>query len=372
MRYPKTTLWALALLASSASARADAPPAPVWGGPEARVASAVPEGGPVSGETLTLAPELAALPPGNSTWEVRLDVLAREVEIAPGVRYLAWTFGGAVPGPVLHVRQGDRIDFTMANRSAETVTITEPMRGASPFLTRLAAVDPQRARPGAAPMPHSMDFHAGTAAPNDKWRSIQPGESIRFEWVANYPGVFMYHCGTPPVLQHISMGQYGVVVVSPRDGYSTDDEVDREYVLVQSEFYLEPVDGGPHRLDFAAALARQPLVVAFNGHQNAHVDRPLIAEPGERVRLYLLNAGPSGTSSFHVIGTILDRVWVDGNPANELEGLQTVLLPASGGAVVELIVPEAGVYPFVDHEFADAALGAYGILRTPGSEGAAH
>ncbi len=334
----------------------------VFGAPQAELFEEAYDGPPVVGEFLTLAPALAPLPAGNRRHEVRIDAIAREIEIAPGVRYAAWTFGGSVPGPVLHVREGDRVVFTMKNRSAELVGIPT-LSPASPFLAQLAVTSPQLGLPIAAPMPHGMDFHAGTVAPNDKWRPIPPGQSIRVEWTANYPGVFLYHCSQPPVFQHMAMGQYGVVIVSPRDGYPTDAEVDREYVILQSEFYLAAKEDGNYALDFPAAMLRQPSHVLFNGHARALIERPLEAEPGERVRLYVHNVGPADTSSFHVIGTIFDTVYYEGNPANRWRGMQTVLLGASNGAVVEFIVPEEGNYPFVDHEFVDATLGAVGILR---------
>jgi nitrite reductase (NO-forming) len=350
-----------ASLASAADRRLAVAPK-IFGAPEARVTEETFDGPPVLGEYLTMAPILARLPAGNRTHQIRIDLVANEIEVAPGVRYKAWTFGGTVPGPVLHVREGDRIEFTMSNRSAESVEVTAPEKS-SPFLQRLVTSRLQNPTPAPAPMPHSMDFHAGTVAPTDKWRSIQPGQTIRFEFVANYPGVFIYHCGQPPVFQHMAMGQYGVVVVSPREGYPTDAEVDREYVIVQSELYLAAAEDGSWALDFPAAMAKRPSHVVFNGHLRALIDDPLLAEAGERVRLYVHNVGPTDTSSFHVIGAIFDRVWYEGNPANEMRGMQTVLLGASNGAVVEFIVPENGEYPFVDHEFADATLGAVGKLR---------
>jgi nitrite reductase (NO-forming) len=167
------------------------------------------------------------------------------------------------------------------------------------------------------------------------------------------------------------MGQYGVVVVSPKDGYPTDREVDREYVVVQSEFYLSQGEDGLWALDFPAALAKQPSQVAFNGHVRSLTDHPLEAKAGERVRLYVLNVGPNDTSSIHVIGTIMDRVYYDGNPANVLTGMQTVLLGASNGAVVEFVVPEPGVYTLVDHEFADATKGALGKIVVGPADGGA-
>jgi nitrite reductase (NO-forming) len=122
-----------------------------------------------------------------------MDIVAAEIEVAPDVQYQAWTFGGTVPGPVIHVREGDRVVFTMKNRSDSKVTATKPSADASPFLADLARDQLQKPVPVVAPMHHSMDFHAGTVAPNDKWRVVQPGETIRFEWVANYPGVYLYH-----------------------------------------------------------------------------------------------------------------------------------------------------------------------------------
>ena len=349
-----------------------------YGMPEAQIFDDPYTGPPVVGEYVTLLPNLAPLPPGNRTHKVRFDIIAREIEVAPDVRYRAWTFGGTVPGPVLHVREGDRVDFTMKNRSAEIVAITAPEVAGSPYLQQLATLDPQKAVPLAQPMRHSMDFHAGTVAASDKWRGIEPGQAIQFEWVANYPGVYLYHCGTPPILQHMAQGQYGVVVVSPRAGYPTDSEVDREYVIVQSEFYLKESEAQAHEgdqtefkdvaqvlyeLDFDAAMHKQPTQVVFNGHQRSLIDAPLATLPGERMRLYVLNVGPTDTSSFHIVGVIFDRVWYEGNLKNEWHGMQTVLLGASNGAVMEFVVPEAGDYVIVDHEFADAQKGALGRIK---------
>jgi nitrite reductase (NO-forming) len=220
-------------------------------------------------------------------------------------------------------------------------------------------------------MMHSMDFHAAMVSPQDKYRSIAPGQTIEFEFTLNYPGVFMYHCGTPMILEHIASGMYGAVVVEPRGGYPT--KVDREYVVVQSEFYvqLDPqgrkVDGHPlYVLDTKKLRTKESTYTMFNGRYNGLVDYPLPAHAGERVRLYVLNVGPSNTSSFHVVGTIFDRVWIDGNPDNEFRGMQTVLLGSSCAAIVEFKIPEAGKYVMVDHHFANATQGALGIIDATG------
>lgn len=326
-------------------------------------------GAPAVGDYLTTLPYVAELPAGNRTHAVRLDVVVRNVEVGPGVRYDAWTFGGELPGPVLHVREGDRVHFTMSNRSDEEVDVSEPLLGGG-AQGLLVATSLQQPEPAVAPMLHSMDFHAGTVSADDKWRSINPGQQIEFEWQANYPGVYIYHCGTPPVLMHMGMGQYGVVIVSPEEGFPTDSEVDREYVVVQSEFYLTGgEDGAARQFDYQAAMSRDPTIVAFNGHQRSLIENPLLVEAGERVRLYLLNVGPSGTWSAHVIGAVFDHVWYEGSPENYMSDMQTVLLGASNGAVVEFIVPEPGEYVLVDHEMADAQRGAVGHILTPSDEG---
>jgi nitrite reductase (NO-forming) len=302
-----------------------------------------------SGSALSMDAKVKPLAP-EPVKEIRLDTTHKIIEIAPGVKFSAWTFGDQVPGPVVRAKVGDRIKFTMTNRS------DEPVPG-----VRLTA----------APMMHSMDFHSAMVSPQDKYRSIAPGQTISFEFTLNYPGVFMYHCGTPMVLEHIASGMYGMMIVEPRGGYPT--RVDREYSVIQSEFYtkLDPgkhkVDGQPlYVLDGDRVRAKAPTYTVFNGRYNGMVDHPLEAKPGERVRLFVLNVGPSNTSSFHVVGTIFDRVWIDGNPDNQFRGMQTVLLGSSGAAIVEFVIPEAGKYVMVDHHFANASQGAIGLIDAGG------
>ena len=195
--------------------------------PPAVVSSERHTGAFAMGASLNMEAALKPLDPAPVK-EIRLDTTHKIIEIAPGVKFSAWTFGDQVPGPVVRARVGDRIKFTMTNRS------DEPVAGM---------------RITAAPMMHSMDFHSAMVSPQDKYRSIAPGQTISFEFTLNYPGVFMYHCGTPMVLEHLASGMYGMMVVEPRAGYPT--KVDREYAVVQSEFYtkLDPdkrkVDGQP-------------------------------------------------------------------------------------------------------------------------------
>ena len=305
-----------------------------------------------AGDSLSLDATVKPLSP-NGVKEVRLDTTHKIIEIAPGVKFSAWTFGDQVPGPIVRVRVGDRIKFSMTNRSDEPAPGLQVM---------------------AAPMMHSMDFHAAMVSPQDKYRSVAPGQTISFEFTANYPGVYMYHCGTPMVLEHIASGMYGMVIVEPRNGYPT--KVDHEYAVVQSEFYtkLDPqkrkVDGQPlYVLDGERVRTKAPTYTVFNGRYNGMVDKPLPAKPGERIRLFVLNVGPSNTSSFHVVGTIFDRVWMEGNPDNQWRGAQTVLLGSSNAAIVEFVIPEAGSYIMVDHHFANASQGAIGLIKAGAAAG---
>jgi nitrite reductase (NO-forming) len=171
------------------------------------------------------------------------------------------------------------------------------------------------------------------------------------------------------ILEHIASGMYGAVIVEPKDGYPT--KVDHEYLVIQSEFYAKPdpsgkkVAGAPlYVLDAERLKSSQPTHTVFNGVHNGMVKKPLPAKPGERVRLFVLNVGPSKTSSFHVVGTIFDRVWFEGNPDNQMRGMQTVLLGSSNSAIVEMLIPEAGSYIMVDHHFANASQGAIGLIST--------
>ncbi len=317
----------------------------------AKISSERHTGAFAEGASLNMTNELK--PVDNSPIKtVKLDTTHKIIEIAPGVRFGAWTFGDQVPGPTVRARVGDKIRFSMTNRSDEVLPGVQ--------LT-------------AAPMMHSMDFHAAMVSPQDKYRSVAPGQTIEFEFTVNYPGVFMYHCGTPMILEHIASGMYGAVIVEPKEGYPT--KADREYMVIQSEFYLKPdpdgkkVDGQPlYVLDTENLKKAVPSYTVFNGQHNGMVKNPLAAKPGERVRLFVLNVGPSKTSSFHVVGTIFDRVWMEGNPDNQFRGMQTVLLGSSNSAIVEMMIPEAGKYIMVDHHFANASQGAIGLISTDASK----
>ena len=269
---------------------------------------------------------LPPLPTGNTVF-VKLALIDKVVEIAPGMKYRAWTFNGVVPGPVIHVRVGDTVDVTLTNTAS---------------------------------MGHSIDFHAALAPPNVAYQTIKPGQTLHFSWVATSPGAFLYHCGTPPVLAHISNGMYGAIVVDPRDGWGPPAQ---NFVLLQSEFYPQLVKGSSeYEGSLQKMIAGIAQVVDFNGSAFQYMMNPLPIAVGQPVRLFVVNAGPSHFSAFHVVGTLFTRTLVDGNPANALTGIQTATIAPGGGAVVEFTVLQAGKYPFVTHAFGDADAGAMGIF----------
>jgi nitrite reductase (NO-forming) len=287
---------------------------------------------PAATATAPRTPYDAALPPllplMDGTTNVRvltITVTDTLVEIAPGVKLQAWPFNGTIPGPVVHVRQGDTVHFTLTNRGT---------------------------------MAHSIDFHAAQVPPNKDYVDVLPNMSASFDWTADYPGVFMYHCGSPLVIAHMANGMYGAVVVDP----PTPLPPAREYVLVQSEFYLNG-DKGTVQVDTAKALADTPDYMAFNGYVNQYKEAPLQAKVGERVRLWVVNAGPNEFSAFHVIGTIFENAYADGNAANVQHGMQTVTIPPGGGYTVEFVIPNPGTYAFVSHSFHAVNQGAVGVLN---------
>jgi nitrite reductase (NO-forming) len=263
--------------------------------------------------------------------EFIIPVTHDTIEIAEGVVYEGWTFGGTVPGPTIRAREGDRVKITLINES---------------------------------PMAHSIDFHSARIPANEAYKTIAPGEQISFEFVARDPGVYVVHCGTPPITLHIMQGMYLAMIVDPKEGWGT--EADREFVLTQSEFYSRWQDGS-NLPDFGAAMDKKASFVTFNGKAFQYKGSPLQVELGERVRFFVANAGPSFRSDFHLVGAVFDRVYADGNPGNALEGVQTWTIPAGGGAVFETVFEEGasgeGFYPFVTHAFADADKGAVGMIR---------
>jgi nitrite reductase (NO-forming) len=268
----------------------------------------------------------------GTTHDIDLVVEEKEMTVAEGFVQKVWTFGGTVPGPVIRVKVGDTVRVHLKN-------------------------------PATSGLPHSVDFHSSQVAWNDEMVSIKPGEELLYEWKADYAGVWMYHCGTAPALHHIANGMYGMVIVEPREGLP---KVDREFALVQSEWYLGP-QHDLTSLEKASAAAPAPDYVVFNGVASQYKDHPLEVGTGERVRIFVLNAGPNVDSSFHIVGTIFDTVIKEGvalrrdNP--EHYGSQAVDLAPAQGAIIELSTAEDGLYPIVTHAFNFPGRGALGLLK---------
>ena len=317
-------LIALALLFGSLSSALNAPT-----GTPAAAAAAVNPLNLASSNPVAVARD-ATLPPligTGSSVDVTLVATDTTVEIASGVNYQAWTFNGSVPAPFIHIRQGQTVDVTFTNHGI---------------------------------MDHSIDFHAAQVDPAVAYRNVAPGETLKFSFVAKVPGAFMYHCGTAPALFHIGNGMYGAIIVDPSTPLPP---AAKSYVLVQGEWYTAQVQGNTLDANYDKMLAGTPDEVVFNGIAFQYVDHPLAAKVGERVRLYVVNAGPTLTTAFHVIGAILAAVYPDGNPSHELNDLQTYSIPPGSGVVIDLTIPQSGTYPFVDHSMRDANIGAIGKIK---------
>jgi len=262
--------------------------------------------------------------------DIHLIAEEKESVVAKGATQQLWTFNGHVPGPVLHVRVGDTVRVHLEN----------------PRTNKLA---------------HSVDFHASQVAWNDEMTSINPGEKKLYEWQADYAGVWMYHCGSNPALHHIASGMYGMVIVEPAEGLP---KVDHEFAIVQSEFYLGKAGD---ITDLHKAGSHSPDYVVFNGVANQYKDHPIEVGTGKKVRMYVLNAGPNEDSSFHIVGTIFNRVIKEGMelvPENKGHyGSQAVDLAPAQGAIIEFTTAEDGLYPMVTHAFNYVGKGALGLIK---------
>jgi nitrite reductase (NO-forming) len=261
--------------------------------------------------------------------DVDLPITEQDMTVAAGYVVHVWTFGGQVPGPVIRVHLGDTVRVHLTNNGT---------------------------------MSHSIDFHASQTAMNHQMVEIKPGATFTYTFTADYAGVWMYHCGTAPALHHIANGMFGMVIVEPKSGLP---KVDREFAFVQNEWYLggqgEPVDYAK-----ASSGAPAPDFVAFNGIANQYKDNPVAVPTNGRVRVFILDAGPSIDSSFHVVGTIFDTVIKEGVVLQQGNaggwGAQAVDLSPAQGAIIEFSPKEDGMYPYVTHAFNFVVRGAIGVF----------
>lgn len=283
--------------------------------------------------------------------EVELNARTATVKVAQGVKMRAWTFNGTVPGPVIRASEGDTVRITLKN-SHRAKHIKCPKRKGKKRNRCLRRKHRHMA------MWHSVDFHAANVAPNLAFRNIGPGESFTYEFVATTPGVYMYHCGTGPMLEHIGMGMHGMIVIDP----ATPRPPAREIFLVQSEYYGK-IKRGFLRSTYQAMKATRPRFVAFNGRANRYAVKPIKVRAKRPIRVYFVDSGPSLFSAFHVVGTIFDSFQPDGNPSGAIEDVSTQMIAPGGGGIFEFILPEPGSYPFVSHSVIDMDRGAAGIFE---------
>jgi nitrite reductase (NO-forming) len=256
-----------------------------------------------------------------------LSWMAKEapIRISPSTVVAGWTFQGDIPGPIVHCRVGDTVNFTLG-------------------------VDGQ--------MPHSMDFHAAQIDPKTAFRSVAPGQTLSFTFKPKYAGAFMYHCGTAPVLMHIGSGMFGAIIVDPPTPLATA----KEFVLIQNEYYLAPAASGVQASDYTKMLAMTPDLVCFNGRPNQYQEAPIRVKRGDRVRFYVVSAGPSHPCNFHLVGEQFDTVYLGAPPGSAIHGVQTFTVSPGGGMIFELVADVAGEFPFVNHGFGHGQKGAIGML----------
>ncbi|MBP9187198.1 MAG: nitrite reductase, copper-containing [Bacteroidia bacterium] len=272
---------------------------------------------------------------------VDMEILEQEGEMADGVRYVYWTFGGSVPGSFIRTREGDEVVFTLKNHPDNK-------------------------------LPHNIDLHAVTGPGGGAASSfVAPGQQKTFSFKTLNPGLYVYHCATAPVGMHIGNGMYGLILVEPAGGLP---KVDKEYYIMQGDFYTKGNHGEPglQPFDMQKAIDEKPDYVVFNGKVGALTgDNAITAKVGETVRLYVGNGGPGLVSSFHVIGEIFDRVHIEGGSAIN-ENVQTTLIPAGGAAMIEFKVDVPGTFIIVDHSiFRAFNKGALGMLTVGGHDSSA-
>jgi len=264
---------------------------------------------------------------GATVHDLTFHATEKVIEVAPGVRQQMWTFNDQVPGPTLRGHVGDVFNVTLVNDGK---------------------------------MGHSIDFHASKVAPNVEMRTINPGQSLVYQFKADYAGIWMYHCATAPALHHIGNGMYGAVVIDP-PGLPA---VDHEYVMVQSELYTGP-QGQPG--DLTKMTDFKPDALMFNGYVSQYKFSPIQVEPGQRVRVWVLDAGPNENSSFHIVGTIFDTVYKEGSyllrPDASRGGAQALDLQPAQGGFVEFTLSDPGQYTMVTHKFANVGKGAVGTFQ---------
>lgn len=288
---------------------------------------------------LTHAPEVPPPITRKTPARVTVNLETKEVKarLADGVDYTFWTFGGTVPGPFIRIREGDYVDFTLSNHPGNK-------------------------------MPHNIDLHAVTGQGGGAEGSFTaPGHSSTFSFRALNPGLYVYHCATAPVGMHIANGMYGLIFVEPKDGLP---KVDKEYYVMQSEFYTKGknAEAGHQPFDMEKALKEQPDYVVFNGSVGALAGANAIkANVGNKVRLFVGNGGPNLVSSFHVIGEIFDTVYQEGGVLPSQKNVQTTLVPAGGSAIVDFKIDVPGTFIIVDHSiFRTFNKGALGMLKVEG------
>jgi FtsP/CotA-like multicopper oxidase with cupredoxin domain len=254
-------------------------------------------------------------PDGTLFREYEIYSVDREIEIAPGIFFPAWTYNGQVPGPTIRATEGDRLRITFRNAGTH---------------------------------PHTIHFHGWHAPSMDgslPGQEVQPGESFVYEFDADPFGLHLYHCHAVPLKRHIHKGLYGTFIIDPRAGRAPADEM----VMVMNAFDT----------NFDA----DNEVYAVNTVANAYMQDPIRVTVGRPVRIYLVNITEFDlVNSLHLHGMFFD-VYRTGTSLAKAETTDTLMLCQGERAIVETTFRYPGDYMFHAHQSEFAELGWMGVFR---------
>ena len=310
-------------------------PMPTVQAPAAAALPADPNAVSVAGDPAAVPPPVGARAPETIKYRIETDEVTGKLD--NGTSFTYWTFDKKVPGPMLRARVGDTVELTLSNAASSKMT-------------------------------HSIDLHAVTGGMGGGADTqVAPGQQKTFTFKALHPGLFVYHCATPLVPEHIAAGMYGMILVEPAGGLP---KVDKEYYVMQGEMYTsQPFGAHVHQqVDMAKLSAEQPEYYVFNGAVGSLTKtHELTADVGQTVRIYFGVGGPNKISSFHIIGGVFDTVYEDGSLSGVMHDVQTTLVPPGAAAIVEMKMQYPGKYMLVDHALTRAGKGLVGVLDVRGN-----
>lgn len=251
---------------------------------------------------------------GTTTREYEFVAKDKQIEIAPGVMFSAWTYNGQVPGPTIRVTEGDRVVLKFMNEGVH---------------------------------PHSIHFHGIHPSNMDGvFEQIAPGQSFTYDFVAHPHGLFLYHCHTMPIKRHLHKGLYGAFIVDPKD---SPWQPAKEMVMIMNAFDTD-FDG-------------ENEFYAVNSLANYHIAYPIEIQQGELVRIYLVNLTEfDPINSFHIHGNVF-KLYRTGTRPDHYEITDLVTLCQAERCILEFKYDMPGMFMFHAHQSEFAELGWNGFFK---------